>query len=205
MRASPRLDRPPEYEDDISFPPELVEAFIAEYTKPGDLIFDPFAGFGTTLVVAERMDRRPLGLEIMPERVEFIRSQLSDPAAIRRADVRDIGSLDLPRIDFSITSPPYMTRADHPQNPLSGYATLDGDYAAYLRGLAAIYARLGDRLTPGARVVINAANLRAHNTRLAWDIGNAVGDVLTYEREVILDWDEPQPWLTNDYCLVFRH
>ena len=33
--------------------PALVEAFLAEYTRPGDLVFDPFAGFGTTLLVAE--------------------------------------------------------------------------------------------------------------------------------------------------------
>jgi len=204
IRARPRLDRPPGYEDDLSFAPELVEAFIAEYTTPGDVVFDPFAGFGTTLVVAERLGRRPVGLEIMPERVAFIRSQLSDPTAIQQADVRDIDWLDLPRIDFSMTSPPYMTRADHPQNPLSGYETLDGDYSTYLRGLTTIYQRLADRLTPGGRVVINAANLRAHNTRLAWDIGSAIGDVLTYERDIVVDWDEPQPWFTNDYCLVFR-
>jgi len=204
MRASPRRDRPPGYEDDVTYPPELVEAFIAEYTKPGDLVFDPFAGFGTTLIVAERLGRRAFGLEIVPERVEFIRSQLSDPTAVQQADARDIGALDIPRIAFSMTSPPYMTRADHPQNPLSGYGTLDGDYSAYLRELATIYEWLAERINPGGRVVINAANLRAHNTRLAWDIGNAVSGVLTYEREIVIDWDEPQPWFTNDYCLVFE-
>ncbi|WP_020577933.1 TRM11 family SAM-dependent methyltransferase [Actinopolymorpha alba] len=186
-----------------TFTPELVEAFLAEYTRPGDVVFDPFAGFGTTLIVAERMGRRPLGLEILPDRVEFVRSRLNDPAAIQCADARTLDRLDLPRIDFSITSPPYMTRDDHPQNPLSGYQTLDGDYEAYLADLAEIYRHLRGQLAPDAKVVINAANLHLHKTRLAWDIGQAVSKVLTYERDIVIDWDEPKEWFTNDYCLVF--
>lgn len=186
-----------------TFTPELVEAFLDEYTKPGDVVFDPFAGFGTTLVVAERMGRRPLGVEILAERAELVRAKLQDPSAILCADARGLDRLDLPPIDFSITSPPYMTRRDHPQNPLSGYQTLDGDYQRYLHELTAIYRTLGLCLVPGARVVINAANLRSHSTRLAWDIAEAVSTVLTYEREVVIDWDEPPEWLTNDYCLVF--
>lgn len=186
-----------------TFTPGLVEAFLDEYTKPGDVVFDPFAGFGTTLVVAERMGRRPLGIEIMADRVEVVRAKLEDPSAILCADTRNLDRLDLPPIDFSITSPPYMSREDHPQNPLTGYQTLDGDYQTYLDELAAIYRRVATRLAPGATVVINAANLRLHSTRLAWDIGQVVSTVLTYEQEVVIDWDEPPAWLTNDYCLVF--
>jgi tRNA G10 N-methylase Trm11 len=186
-----------------TFTPELVEAFLDEYTKPGDIVFDPFAGFGTTLVVAERMGRRPLGLEILADRVEFVRTKLEDPSVIRRSDARDLDRLDLPLIDFSLTSPPYMTREDHRQNPLTGYQALDGDYQTYLGDLAAIYEKLAPRLAPGATVVINAANLRSHATRLAWDIGQAVSTVLTYQQEVVIDWDQPPTWFTNDYCLVF--
>jgi len=83
----------------------LVEVFLGEYTQVGDVVFDPFAGFGTALV-AERMQRRPLGLEILPERVECIRSQLTDSSAVLIADARHLNQLDLPRIDFSISSPP---------------------------------------------------------------------------------------------------
>jgi DNA modification methylase len=188
---------------DDTFTPELVEAFLLEYTQPGDLVFDPFAGSGTTLVVAERMGRRALGLEILPELAEHARSQVSDPTVVRCADARDLDQLGLPIIDFSITSPPYMTRQDHPQNPLSGYQTLDGDYQRYLDDLADIYQQVARHLAPDATVVINAANLHLHNTRLAWDIGQAVSTVLTYQYEVVVDWGEAHTWLTNDYCLVF--
>lgn len=185
-----------------TFTEDLVEAFLTEYTRPGDVVFDPFAGTGTTLVVAERMGRRPLGLELLPEQVELARSRLRDPAALRCADARTLDRLELPTIDFSITSPPYMTRVDHPQNPLDGYRSMEGDYESYLAELAAIYRRLRPRLAPAATVVVNAANLRAYDTRLAWDIGRALSTVLTYRHEIVIDWDPPHAWYTNDYCLV---
>jgi len=97
-----------------------------------------------------------------------------------------------------------MTKVNHPQNPLSGCQSLDGDYPTYLRELTRIYGALAERLTPGARVVINAANLRDGPTLLAWDIAGAVSSVLTFEREIVIDWDRPQVWFTNDYCLLFQ-
>jgi hypothetical protein len=109
----------------------------------------------------------------------------------------------LPKVDLCISSPPYMCRNDHPQNPLSGYRTMDGNYRQYLRDLQRIYGQIATRAChPGARIVVNAANLM--NTRLAWDLGTALADVLDFEREIILDWDRAQDWFTQDYCLVFR-
>jgi hypothetical protein len=53
------------------------------------------------------------------------------------------------QIDFSLTSPPYMSRTDHPQDPLNAYRTLDGDYTRYLRELGDIYRQLAAHLSPG--------------------------------------------------------
>ncbi|MGW5359836.1 TRM11 family SAM-dependent methyltransferase [Actinopolymorpha pittospori] len=201
----PRTDSPEDGDDDDRFSDQLVEAFLDAYTRPGDLVLDPFAGFGTTLVVAERMGRRTLGLEILPERVEHIRARVSDPATVIEADARRLATLDLPPVDFTLTSPPYMTRTDHPENPLTGYQTLDGDYGRYLDELTAVYGAIGRLLTPGAKAVINVSNLRTDGTvsPLAWDVGAAVSRVLRFEQEIILDWDDPEDWYTNDYCLVF--
>jgi DNA modification methylase len=52
---------PPEFaDDDVRFPETLVELLLREFTREGDVVLDPFAGFGTTLVVAERMGRVPV-------------------------------------------------------------------------------------------------------------------------------------------------
>jgi DNA modification methylase len=50
--------RPPGAEQDVHFPQSLAAAVIDEYTLPGQRVLDPFAGYGTTLVVAEHMDAR---------------------------------------------------------------------------------------------------------------------------------------------------
>jgi tRNA G10 N-methylase Trm11 len=194
-----------EFEDGECYPEALVECFLAEYTRPGDVVFDPFAGSGTTLVVAERMGRRPLGLEIHPERVDLIAARLTDPTAIRLADARKLDEYDLPPIDFAMTSPPYMTRTNHPENPLTGYKTRDGDYRRYLEELTDIFERLGRRMTAGGRIVINVANLTSDDavTPLAFDVARSLSAVLRFEREIVLDWDRTIDWLTNDYCLVF--
>jgi DNA modification methylase len=44
-------------------PVALMEALIADFTEPGELVLDPFAGSGTTGVAALRLGRRFLGWE----------------------------------------------------------------------------------------------------------------------------------------------
>src|SRR5690349_20559251 len=155
----PRPDRPAEYDDDVSFSEEFVAAILERFTQPGDVIVDPFVGFGTTIAVAERMGRLAYGVELLPERAEFIRGRVQHPERVITGDARQIAELGLPRADFSLTSPPYMNRHNHPQNPLNAYRTLDGDYATYLVELRATYAQLASILKPGAKVAVNDANL----------------------------------------------
>ena len=199
----PRTDRPEEFLDDLCFTPGLVAVFVNAYTGRGDLVFDPFAGFGTTLATAERLGRSAIGFEIDATRVAYARARLSDPTSMREQDVRGYDWPALPKFKLSITSPPYMTKQNHDQNPLSGYQTLDGNYDSYLRDLQQIYRGIASRVVGSeARIVVNVANLRS--SRLAWDVGAALSEVLTFDREVVLSWDEPQDWFTQDYCLIFR-
>lgn len=48
------------------FPEELVEKILANFSKEGDCVYDPFLGMGTTAVVAKRMNREYIGSEIVP-------------------------------------------------------------------------------------------------------------------------------------------
>ncbi|CAB4148284.1 DNA methylase N-4/N-6 [uncultured Caudovirales phage] len=45
-------------------PVALMRALIERYTKPGDLIVDPYMGSGTTLVAAIQCGRKAIGIEI---------------------------------------------------------------------------------------------------------------------------------------------
>lgn len=59
-----------------AFPEELPEWFIKLFTKENNIVLDPFMGSGTTLVVANRMRRNSIGIDIVPEYYEMVRKQL---------------------------------------------------------------------------------------------------------------------------------
>ncbi|MCL4351691.1 MAG: site-specific DNA-methyltransferase [Firmicutes bacterium] len=48
------------------FPPQLPAWFIEGLTEPGEVVFDPFLGSGTTVVEAMRLNRRAQGIDIDP-------------------------------------------------------------------------------------------------------------------------------------------
>jgi site-specific DNA-methyltransferase (adenine-specific) len=48
-------------------PERLLSRIIQGCSAPGDTVLDPFAGSGTTLVVAKKLGRRFLGFELSPE------------------------------------------------------------------------------------------------------------------------------------------
>lgn len=50
-----------------AFPDALPEWFIKLFTVKGNTVLDPFMGSGTTVVIAERMYRNSIGIEIVPE------------------------------------------------------------------------------------------------------------------------------------------
>lgn len=59
-----------------AFPDSLPEWFIKLFTQENDVVLDPFAGSGTTLKVAQKMRRNSIGIEILPEYVELIKSNI---------------------------------------------------------------------------------------------------------------------------------
>ena len=58
-----------------SFPEELVTKIIENFSKKGDTIYDPFAGTGTTLRVADKLGRNSIGSEIIKEYFEFAKGE----------------------------------------------------------------------------------------------------------------------------------
>ena len=48
------------------FPPQLPKFLIERLSDPGDVVLDPMAGSGTTLVEAVRLGRRAVGCDIDP-------------------------------------------------------------------------------------------------------------------------------------------
>jgi site-specific DNA-methyltransferase (adenine-specific) len=57
-------------------PEQLLGRIIRASSNPGEVVLDPFAGSGTTLVVAKKLGRRYLGFELSPEYAAQVRSRL---------------------------------------------------------------------------------------------------------------------------------
>ncbi|MBY6240187.1 DNA methyltransferase [Methylosinus sp. Sm6] len=61
------------------FKPQLPEFFISRLTTPGDAVFDPFMGRGTTPVQAALQGRRPVGADVNPLSILLTRPRLAPP------------------------------------------------------------------------------------------------------------------------------
>ncbi len=53
------------------FPSDLPEWFIKLFTKPGDVVLDPFVGSGTTAFSALQLGRHFIGIDVNPEYVRL--------------------------------------------------------------------------------------------------------------------------------------
>ncbi len=59
-----------------AFPEGLPEWFIKLFTKPGDTVLDPFMGSGTTNIVAQRLFRHSIGIEILKEYYDEVKRNI---------------------------------------------------------------------------------------------------------------------------------
>lgn len=62
------------------FKPQLPRFFINRLTSPGDLVYDPFMGRGTTLLEAALMGRIPVGCDVNPLSRVFLMPRLRPPS-----------------------------------------------------------------------------------------------------------------------------
>lgn len=200
---------------DIRTPHALVKHFLETYTEPEDRVLDIFAGFGTTLFVAEQLDRIPHGIEYEADRVRSIREQVSSPDNVRQGDVLELDSSWFPPIDCCFTSPPFMEQQDD-RNPFQNYAG-ESTYDDYLDDIESAFSRLDTVLAPGGHVIIDIANMKHQDrvTTLAWDVADRVSNVFNFDGEIVVTWISEDPDGSTDepafgygydhsYCLTFR-
>lgn len=70
-----------------TFPEKLVEPCVKAGSKPGDTILDPFSGAGTTGVVALKLGRNYIGIELNPVYVQMSRERLANVSPLLSSEV----------------------------------------------------------------------------------------------------------------------
>ncbi len=154
----------------------LVEYCVNEFSEKGQVVFDPFAGYGTTLLLAEEMGRLGYGIEFSKQKANYVQGLLEHPEHLIHGDSRNLKDYELPLIDLCLTSPPYTNQSDN-ENPFVDYRQKGFDYSSYLQEMGNIFS--------------------------AWDIAREVSRIFHFEGETIICWDEYGYGYNHSYCLVF--
>lgn len=162
--------------------PDLAAHAIRAYTRPGDLVLDPLAGTGTTLVEAIHLGRHALGIEYEPRWADPANANIlharahgaAGQAAVIRADATALPHV-LPaalcgQVVLVLTSPPYGRtmhgRVEHRRGPLTRFHNTYGQpdpanlahrsRLGLLDGLTHILTGCRPLLTPTGTVVVTA-------------------------------------------------
>jgi DNA modification methylase len=120
-------------------PAWVVWNLLERYTRPGDLVVDPFCGGGTTLDVARSLERRALGYDIAPSREDVF-----------RADARAL-PLEDEKADFVFMDPPYSTHVKYSDEE-GCIGKLDAFEPAYFEAMEQVFAE-ADRVLRDRRML----------------------------------------------------
>src|SRR5919108_4487317 len=74
----------------------LVEFCVNEFTQPGQVVFDPFAGYGTTLIIAEELGRLGYGIEFSKAKANYVQGLLEHQERLIHGDSRNLKEYELP-------------------------------------------------------------------------------------------------------------
>lgn len=198
-------DAPPFEGNDIKSPEEMFRYTFKHNTKKGDKIFDPFTGMGTSLFVAEEMERIPFGMEYEPQKYEWVAGQLENWTHMVCDDAAKLDKYKLPKMDLIITCPPYMER--HTKwNPLCGGNPKYAGYDKYLKRMGFIFGKVTNLMKKNTPLIIQLDNIQSGKnfTPLIHDITSVLNKSFIQTGETIIQWDTPKPDYPFTTLLTFR-
>jgi len=70
------------YDHPAMFPEELVRRVLKLFSFKGDIVLDPFNGVGTTTLVAKKLGRRYIGIDISPKYCETAMKRLKEATCL---------------------------------------------------------------------------------------------------------------------------
>lgn len=165
------------------FPGSLCERLIETFLRPeADTILDPFCGSGSTLVAAERLEKKGIGFELVEDYADMARTRIAEVAedsAAPKCVVHQVSAenitkqLDNDSVDLCITSPPYWDilnqRRTADYKDVRHYGNQDGDlgtiagYQDFLDALDVVLSDVFSVLKAGAYCCVIVMDLRKKN------------------------------------------
>jgi modification methylase len=172
--------------------PAIAARAIATYSAPGDLVVDPMAGIGSTLVEAVHLGRDAIGVEYEPPWADLARANLRHAASqgatghgeVLCGDARHLPAVLDPAavglVSLVVTSPPYgaSLHGRVTARPGAGIAKSHNRYStdpanlAHV-GLAGLLDAMGTILA-GCRRVLRPGGYVAMTVRPYWAAGRLV-------------------------------
>lgn len=67
-----------------SFPEELVEKILLNFSNEGDVIYDPFMGTGTTGIVSKKLNRHFIGSELIKEYADLATLRINQADEVKQ-------------------------------------------------------------------------------------------------------------------------
>lgn len=169
------------------FPQALVEKIIKLFCSPSDnIVLDPFMGSGTSLVVAKKMGKIGIGIDIYEEYVNIAKERLgvncekkdgsfNVSSRLYRNDARNVLELlNQHTVDICITSPPYwniLTEKKHSllSKKLKDFDTIYEDigkidnYSDFLNELTLVFQSIYKVLRRGKICAVNLMDIYKDN------------------------------------------
>lgn len=192
----------------------LVEYLINSYSNIGDLVFDPFAGYGTTLLLAHRLNRIPFGFEKNPDKFSYCIDLLNPNCQIINDDFMNHMSSKYPEMDLCITSPTYAWK-NVGCNPFTGNTT--NYYDEYLDCIYKYFSHLSQFMKNNGHIIVEVSNIEWNDqvTPMAWDIGKTISVIpnLRFCKELIVTWESENTGFgggtygfgyDHSYCLIYK-
>ena len=198
------------------FPIQLAEKLIRIFTKDtSELILDPFAGVGSTLIAARNSQRKGIGFELSEEYCKITKQRLSEYQSTLSTTPKEISNATIFKhdsrlafdkyltknsVDLCITSPPYWDILNQKRTvdkkEIKNYSLSEEDlgnitdYNAFLEDLKKVFSQVYSVLKPNKRCCVVVMDIRKKNKFYPFHIDlTKVMEEIGFELEEFVIWD----------------
>jgi DNA modification methylase len=198
------------------FPVALCKRLIELFSKESDLILDPFAGSGSTLIAASDLGRNSIGVELSPQFVKLYETRLNqsnmfdDSSGVScqmiTGDARDLQKYLKPRsVTLTITSPPYWDilnqRRTADGKVIRHYGNEAGDlgakrsYVSFIKELTSVFELVHIVTKPGGYCCVIVMDIRKGKKFYPFHIDVvSLMSGIGFELDDIIIWDRRQEY-----------